>query len=55
MHSTTGVLSKHFLTDTPTELRYIDQSVFMRVIRNQHPWMFELSSQESVKTPIWIS
>ena len=49
-----GVLSKQFLIKTPTELRYVDRSVFMKEVNNQNLWNFELGSQESMSVAIWI-
>ena len=46
--------SKQILNKTPTELRYVERSVFMKEVNNQNLWNFELGSQESMKVPIWI-
>ena len=48
-------LSKHLLSETPTELRYVERSVFMKEVNNQNLWNFELGSQENMNVPIWIS
>ena len=50
-----GVLSKQILSKTPTELRYVEGSVFMKEVNNQNLWNFELGSQESINVPIWIT
>ena len=47
-------LSKQTLSKTPTELRYVERSVFMKEVNNQNLWNFELGSQESMNVPIWI-
>ena len=49
-----GLLSKQILIKTPTELRYVERSVFMKEVNNQNLWNFELCSQESMNVPIWI-
>ena len=49
-----GILSKQFLSRTPTELRHIERSVFMKEANNQNLWNFQLGSQESMNIPIWI-
>ena len=56
-HSTQqqGILSKQFSRKTPTELRYAEQSVFMKEVRNQNLWNFELGSQESMNILYGIS
>ena len=49
-----GLMSKQILNKTPTELRYVERSVFMKQVNNQNVWNFELGSQENVNVPIWI-
>ena len=50
-----ALLSKQVLSKTPTELRYIERSLFMKGIKNQYSWKFELESQEGKTVPIWIT
>ena len=38
----------------PTELRYVERSVFMKEVNNQNLWNFDLGNQEIVDVPIWI-
>ena len=47
-------LSKQILSKTPTELRYVERSVFMKEVNNQNLWNFELGSHEKMNVPIWI-
>ena len=47
-------LSNRILSKTPTELRYIERSVFLKELNNQNLWNFEPGSQESMNVPIWI-
>ena len=47
-------LSKQILSRTPTELRYVERSVFMKEVNNQNLWNFELGSHENMNVPIWI-
>ena len=39
---------------TPTELHYLEKSVFMEKVNTQKFWTFELSLGESITMPIWI-
>ena len=48
-----GIMSKQILNKTPTELRYIERSVFMKQVNNQNVWNFELGSQENMNVLIW--
>ena len=47
-------LFKQILSKTPTELRYVERSVFMKQVNNQNVWNFELGSQENMNVPTWI-
>ena len=49
-----STLSKQLLSKTPTELRYVERSVFMKEVNNQNLWNFELGSHENMNVPIWI-
>ena len=49
-----NILSNHILNSKPTELRYVQRSVFMKQVNNQNIWNFELGSQENINVPIWI-
>ena len=49
-----NTLSKQILSKTPTELRYVERSVFMKEVNNQNLWNFELGSHENMNMPIWI-
>ena len=49
-----AIMSKQTLSKTPTELRYVERSVFMKEVNNQNIWNFELGSQENMNVPIWI-
>ena len=49
-----AIMSKQILSKTPTELRYVERSVFMKEVNNQNVWNFELGSQENMNVPIWI-
>ena len=48
-----GILSDQILNNRPTQLRYIERSVFMKEVNNQNIWNFELGSQENMNVPIW--
>ena len=47
-----SILSNHILKKMPTELRYVEQSVFKKEVNNQNLWNFDLSSQENMNVPI---
>ena len=49
-----STLSKQILSKTPTELKYVERSVFMKQVNNQNVWNFEIGSQENMNVPIWI-
>ena len=49
-----STLSKQILSKTPTELRYVERSVFMKEVNNQNLWNFELGSHENMNVPVWI-
>ena len=40
--------------NTPTQLNYIERSVFMKEVNTQNLWTFELGTQEGINIPIWI-
>ena len=46
-----GITSKQSLSKAPTELRYIERSVFMKEVTNKNLWSFEMSSEESTNVP----
>ena len=37
----------------PTELRYVERSVFMKEVNTQKFWTFELGTQGRINVPIW--
>ena len=43
-----------FVYKKPTELRYVERSVFMKEVNTQNLWTFELGIQEGVNVPIWF-
>ena len=49
-----AVLSNQIVNRIPTELQYIERSVFMKDVNTQNPWNFELGTQEGINVPIWI-
>ena len=49
-----GSLSKQFLSNTPTELRYVERSVFLKEVKNQSLRNFEVGSKENMNVPVWI-
>ena len=48
------VLSNQIVNKLPTELKYIERSVFMKEVNTQILWHFELGTQEGINVPIWI-
>ena len=49
-----AVLSNQIVNKIPTELKYIERSVFMKEVNTQNLWNFELGTQEGINVPIWI-
>ena len=49
-----AILSNQIVNRTPTELQYIERSVFMKEVNTQNLWNFELGTQEGINVPIWI-
>ena len=39
---------------TPTNLHYLERSVFMKEVNTQNFWTFELGTQEGINVPIWV-
>ena len=48
------VLSNQIVNKKPTDLQYIERSVFMKEVNTQNLWNFELGTQEGINVPIWI-
>ena len=46
-------LANQVLSKSPTELKHIERSVFMKEVKSQNLWNFELGPQESMNVPIW--
>ena len=49
-----AVLSNQIVNRIPTELQYIERSVFLKEVNTQNLWNFELRTQEGIDVPIWI-
>ena len=47
-----GVLMNQVTDKIPTELRYVERSVFRKEVNTQNLWSFELGTQEGVNVPI---
>ena len=50
-----GILSKQIFSKIPTQLRFVERSVFMEEVNDRNLWKFELGSQENMNVPIWIN
>ena len=48
-------MSKQILSETPTELRYVERSVLLKQLNNQDLWNFELGNQENMYVPMRIN
>ena len=48
------LLFKQITEKTPTELQYVERSVFMKEVNTKNYWSFELGTQEGKNVPIWI-
>ena len=58
-HSTTslkeqGIIMKQITDNIPTELRYVEGSVFMKEVNTQNLCSFELGTQEGINVHKWI-
>ena len=49
-----SILSKQIINKTPTEINYLEKSVFMKEVNTQNFWTFELGTQEGINIPTWI-
>ena len=49
-----AVLSNQILRRIPTELQYIERSVFLKDVNTQNLWNFDRGTQEGTNVPIWI-
>ena len=49
-----SILMKQIVNKIPTELQYVERSVFMEEVNTQNLWSFELGTQKGVNVPIWI-
>ena len=49
-----GILMKQITDKIPTELRYVERSVFMKEVNTQNLWSFELGTKEGINVPLWI-
>ena len=48
------MLFKHITSKTPTELRKVERSVYIKEVNLQKHWSFEMGTQEGINVPIWI-
>ena len=48
------VLSNQIVNRIPTELQYVEKSVFMKEVNTQNLWNFQLGTQEGINVSIWI-
>ena len=49
-----GILLEQILSKTPTELQYLQRSVFMKEVNTQNLWTFQLGKQERRNNRNWI-
>ena len=48
------IIMSQIVNKKPTELRYVERSVFMKEVNTQNLWTFELGTQEGINVPIGI-
>ena len=53
--SNQAILCKQILSQVPTELQYVQRSVFVKEVSTQNFWIFELGTQEGINFPLWIT
>ena len=47
-----ATLCKQILSKVPTELQYVERSVFMKEVNTQNLWTFELGTQKGINVPV---
>ena len=47
-----AILSEQILSKSPTELHYVERSVFMKEENTQNLWTFDLGTPEGINVPI---
>ena len=52
--SNQAIFSKQFSSKTPTKLQYVERYIFMKEVKTQNFWTFELGRQEGINIHIWI-
>ena len=48
------ILMGQIVNKKPTELRYVEKSVFMKEVNTQNFWTSELGTQKGINVPIWV-
>ena len=48
------ILSNQIVKKLPTEIRYIERSMFMKEVNTQNLWNFELGTEQGIKFPMMI-
>ena len=49
-----NLLMNQIIKNMATELQYPERSVFIKRVKTQNFWTFELGAQEGINIPIWI-
>ena len=49
-----AILPHQILNKKPTELQNLERSGFMKEVKTQNLWSFELRTQDRINVPIWI-
>ena len=48
-----AILSKQILSEAHAELQNVETSIFMKEVKTQNLWSFEIRTQESVNISLW--
>ena len=48
------IMSKQFFSKIPTELQFVERSIFMKEVNTRIFRIFELGTQEGINVPIWV-
>ena len=48
------IIMNQIVNKEPTELHYVERSVFMQKVKNQKVWQFQIGVQEGISIPIFI-
>ena len=48
------ILSKQILCNIPTDLQFVERSIFMKELYTRNLWTLEMGTEEGMNVPIWF-